>query len=533
MSSGRSSSEPPSGRGAPHPGPAWVAAILLAGMMAAQPKPLPPPEEDVEEKQAPSRAPSPAPPSPGAPARPAPAAPRTVLCARCGYRGDAGWNYCLACGWDLRILTDAAEEERLQAIARATVGVTVGGKRNLYATAFAYGDSGHYLTNARVLVGADTGLLRVRTYNNLEHRASIVGYDLPTGLGVIKVDQPKTPGLEVAPAAPAPPDAAWAVCYPIVLEGDVVRHLPVSLHRGRLTGTGQAGTEFVTFENLLRTDHAIESGCTGGPLVDARGRVAGMILGSPEDGIAFATPIEGVGEIVTPLVAAREVPARPYFGIGLVLSDERRRIRFGLDSQASRPMVGYVIPDSPAARAGVRAGDLLLAVDGDPIDAIPGAGRRFLAAKPDGPGVRLTVRRAGGDQEIVVAPVKRPGRVLLEPFEEIQEALQANIKEVTEGPGAQRGLTIVDLVRGGRGEKSLYRNGDIILSVNEKSVKTAQQFNTIIRGIYEKRFGESRPGLRRFPSSYVVDLEIRTAAGKRVTREYMNLFPDILAPPVY
>jgi len=145
----------------------------------------------------------------------------------------------------------------------------------------------------------------------------------------------------------------------------------------------------------------------------------------------------------------------------------------------------------------------------------------------------LTVKRAGQDQEVVVAPVQRPDRVLLDPIDEIQETLQANIKEVLEGPSMQRGLVVSNLDRGGRGEKSLYRNGDIILSVNDKSVKNIQQFNAAIRGLFEKVFGNARLDERRLPSSYFAYLEIRTASGEKVTRNYLSLFPDILAPPVY
>jgi S1-C subfamily serine protease len=539
MNSGRSSSEPRPRPDAPHPRILIAAAALLAlagGMRltaATQPKPLPPPEDDV----GPAPKPSPpargaAPAQPGPQARPAPPAARAPVCPRCGYRCDAAWNFCVACGWDLATLIDAAEEEQLQTIAGATVGVTVGGKRNRYSTAFPYAETGYYLTNARVLIGADSELLRVRTYKNREYKASIVGYDLPTGFGVIKVDQPDAPRIKAAPAPPAPPDAAWAVCYLIVLEGDVVRYLPVSLHRGRLTATGQAGTEFVSFENLLRTDHAIEDGCTGGPLVDSRGRIAGMILGGPEDGITFVAPLDVVPELLVHL-AEGKAPPRPYFGIGLVMSDERRRVKFGLDGQTARPMIAYVIPDSPAAKAGVRAGDLLLAVGGEPIATIPAAGARLLAAKPGGPGPALTLQRAGRDQEIVLTVDPRPGRVLLEPVDELEEALQVNIKEVVDGPAAQRGLVIADVVRGGRGEKSLYRNGDAILEVDGKAVKNIQQFNTTVRGIFEKHFGNNNPGFERRLSSYVVELGIRTASGKRVTRNYINLFPDILAPPVY
>ncbi len=477
----------------------------------------------------------PPPENPGAaPSKPAPIkeAPRLVTCPRCGYMCDVGWHYCVACGWDLNRLIDEAEETRLQAIARASVGVIVGGRRNRFASAFPMDGPGLYVTNARVLIGADEALLRVRTSNNIEHHASIVGSDLASGVALLKVEAPWAEPIETAAAPPAPSEACWAVCFPIVFEDDVVRYLPVSLHRGHLTATGQTGTFLVSFEDLLRTDHSIEEGCNGGPLIDSRGRIAGMVLGSPEDGITYALPVESLEPVVRAL-SRNEVVARPFYGIGLVTADERRRTRFAIDRQPDHPLIAYLIPGSPAAQTGLRAGDLLLAIGGDQVASVREAGIRLFRSAAGAPAVQLTVLRGGKEMQVAVQPVNRPERILLDPIDEMEETLEMNLIEVSSGPGAQQGLVVKDLVRGGRGEKSRFKNGDIIVSVDKKSVRTFEAFDDAIRTKHKEIFEGALSSGKRFASTYVANLEVRAEGKDKVVREYVNLFPDVLAPPVY
>lgn len=521
MCSGRSFSEQRSrvpGLGA-FPARGWAVLVCLAvlaspGIASAQA--LPPPPENPEDMTAP--APKAAPPV------------RALTCPRCGYRCETGWHYCVSCGWDLTRLVGDAEEARLQAIARAAVRVTVSGRPNRHATAFPFGGPGLLLTTARVLYGADGASVSLMTFNNREYPATLVGLDLPSGVGLLKAEIPGLPAIEVASGSPAPPESAWAVCYPVEFEGDVVQYLPVSLHRGQLTASGQTGTFLVSFENLLRTDHAIESGCTGGPLVDSRGRVAGMILGSPEDGLTYATPLEGLQSIVATL-SRSEQPARAFFGIGLVAPDDRRRQRYAIDSRESQPLVAYLIPGSPAAQAGVQAGDRILAVGGQKVASVWETGKRLLAAASGGPGVELTLAGAGGERRVTVRPAQRPQRILLDPIDEIQESLEATLAEVKDAPGAQPGLMITDLVRGGRGEKGRYRKGDVIVAVDGKSVKTFQAFTDLIHTRFKDVFAEGSWAKR--VSAYVVTLEVRTDEQVKATRRYVNLFPEFLAPPVY
>ncbi len=499
-------------------------ALLLVAVLAPEP---------IGRTQTPLAPPPPNPwDAPKAPTTPRIVTPRRTTCPRCGYLCDPGWHFCIACGWDLTSLVGESEEVRLQSIARSAVRVSVGGRRNRYASAFPFGAPGLLLTNARVLIDADESRLKVLTYNNREYPASVVGYDLPSGVGLLQTDIPEITEVETAPASLSPPEFTWAVCYPVEFEDDVVEFLPVSLHRGHVTATGQTGTSYVSFENLLRTDHAIEDGCTGGPLMDSRGRIAGMILGSPDDGITYAQPLEGIGAIVDAL-RKHQRPTRPFFGVGLVMPDDRRRAKFALGPDSSSPVIAYLIPGAPASVAGVHAGDVLLAVGAQRTSNVREAGARLLTAEAGGAAVTLTLLRSGGEIQIPVAPVIRPPRVMLEPADELQETLEVNLNEVTTGPGPQQGLVLADLVRGGRGEKDHYGNGDIILSVDGKSVKTLQAFNSAVRARFKDIFADNPPADKRFASSYLFPMEVRKVARDKETRNYVNLFPDFLAAPVY
>jgi S1-C subfamily serine protease len=510
---------------------ALAGSIALAGALAATgPSPLP--------------AGSPAP-------GPEEAAPHTVECPRCGYRGDPGWRYCVRCGWDLKTLVGPAAQARLQAIARSTVGVIVEehGKSG-YATAIPIGGPGVFVTIARVLERRDATAARVRTFQNREVAAEILGYDIASGIGVFKADVPDVRSIEIGAAPPSSSGPAWVVCYPIQREEDLVRFLPVSVHRGRVTATGQAGSYLVSFEDLLRTDHTIPRGCLGGPLIDATGAVTGMIVGSPDAGIAYALPLAAAGPTVA-LLSQGKRPDRPYFGFGLASADDRRRARFGLAAASARPLVTYLIPDSPAARAGILPGDLLVAVGSVAVSSIPEAGARLLRSAVDGPPVDLTLLRGAKEVVVAVPPAHRPSRIFLDPSDELQESLELNLTEVATGPTSQQGLRVDDVVRGGRGEKDGYRNRDVIVAVDGKPVRRLDTFNQAVRALrktvfaehpafdetltktLEKHNGAAVVGSLEADDTYYLRLQIRKDGGESEVRRYHNRFPDDLAPPVY
>ncbi|PYS93020.1 MAG: hypothetical protein DMF50_13945, partial [Acidobacteria bacterium] len=362
-------------------GIAALAAVALAAAAPAPPRALP---------------------GPGGSDAPSATAPASIPCPRCGYRNDPDARHCVACGWDLAILVGDAAQRRLQAIGEAVVGVVVAkeyvsassmlapkyskwlrllapdegehGKHRHFGTAFPLGRAGLFVTSARLLDRAVEA--RVRTFDNRQFPAEILAYDLPTGIGLIKADVPGVKPLALGERGPEPPEGAWVICFPVALEGKVVRYLPQSLHRGQVTALAQTGTGLASFEYLVRSDHSIPEGCPGAPLIDRRGGLVGMVLDSPEPALTYSVPAPAFVSLVDAL-ARGEVPERPYFGMGLVGPDARRRDKFALAASASQALVAYVIPGSPAEASGVRAGDLLLAVGGEKVGTPSAAAARL------------------------------------------------------------------------------------------------------------------------------------------------------------
>ncbi|MCI0655878.1 MAG: PDZ domain-containing protein [Acidobacteria bacterium] len=481
------------------------------------------------------------------------------LCPRCGYRYDSDWHYCPACGWDLKVLAGAQGAEKLQSIGASVVGLILVkeppspqeilppklyrqtlrywasyhmGREKAFATAFPFLKPGIFVTTARALEGVE--VVDVRTFRNQMLPAQILGYDIPSGIGVVQADVPGSVPLTPSLKTPRDSDLSWAICFPVVLGGGKVEYLPESFHRGRVSAAGLEGTNLVAFESLLRTDHTLEEGCDGGSLLDQYGAAAGMVLDDPDPGINYALPVADLKAVVE-VLSEKKRPQRPFFGMGLVTPDDRRRAKFQLPAETTLPLVAYLIPGSPAEIAGVQAGDLLSAVAGEKVLSVAGAGARLLKAKPEGGSISLTVQRQGKDASLAVTPVLRPLRVLLSPSDEFQETLQANLAQVNTGSTSQQGLRITDLIRGGRGEKDGYHDGDLIVTVNGKGVRKPQTFDDIVREsnthIFPRKNAASDDKPHR--STYQIVLGIRTAQGEKDERVYLNFFPDVLTAPVY
>lgn len=261
--------------------------------------------------------------------------------------------------------------------------------------------NGYILTNHHVVDGASE--IEVAFPDGRKLLAKVAGNDPETDLAVLKVD---ASGLRAITFA----------------AGDSLRVGDVVLAMGNPFGVGQAVTSGIvsalgrsglhinTFENFIQTDAAINPGNSGGALVDAAGRLVGINTAiysrsGGSMGIGFAIPVSTAKQVLDQIVANGTV-TRGW--IGVEIQEVTPAVAQSLPQGSARgAMIAGVLNGGPADKAGVKPGDILLAVDGKPI-ADPAAMLNIVASLAPGKSAKLNLQRRGKpvDAEVIVG--KRP-----------------------------------------------------------------------------------------------------------------------------
>ena len=291
----------------------------------------------------------------------------------------------------------------VERVGPAVVSITVSGEPSSRSRAgtgsgVLFTPDGYALTNAHVVEGAKR--LRLRLTDGSTHEASIVGVDAPSDLAVVRAAGARLPYAELgSSAALRVGQLVIAIGNPLGFSSTVSAGVVSALGRTMRARTGRL------MESIIQSDVALNPGNSGGPLVDSRGRVVGintaMILGA--QGISFSIPIDTAEWVLTQLMTVGHV-RRGYLGIaGQNRPIERRLARhLGLE-QPSGVEAMSVEKSGPAAEAGVRDGDVVLALDGYATPSVDDIHRALNTWAP-GSAVELRVLRRGEVHTLRVTP---------------------------------------------------------------------------------------------------------------------------------
>jgi S1-C subfamily serine protease len=265
---------------------------------------------------------------------------------------------------------------------------------------------GVILTNAHVVAGAEQVQVNLRDGRKFSGR--VRGFDTVTDIAVVQIE---APGVQLPVARLGNSDGLsvgdWAIAIgnPLGLDNTVTLGIVSSLGRS----SSSVGIPDKRLE-LIQTDAAINPGNSGGPLVNAAGEVVGIntaIRQAPGGGIGFAIPISTASRIANQLLKTGSV-AHPYLGVEMVTltpelaRDQNRDPNAVLQlPERNGVLVMRVRPNTPAAQAGVRRGDLILQVDSTPV-ATAEQLQRQVENSQVGQTLTLSILRGGQSQQIRV-----------------------------------------------------------------------------------------------------------------------------------
>ncbi|KAB2961825.1 MAG: Do family serine endopeptidase, partial [Thermoanaerobaculia bacterium] len=349
---------------------------------------------------------------------------------------------------------------------------------------FVISADGYVVTNNHVIDGATKVRVRV------EERyfdAEVKGTDPATDLALLKVDAGRPlPFLPLGDSeALRVGDYVMAIGNPLLLDHTVT--VGVVSAKNRSIGL----TQDVSFENFIQTDAAINRGNSGGPLVNLRGEVVGIAtaMNWGAENIGFAVPVSTLKSVLPQLRDKGRV-SRGYLGVNIQNLDYERAQAFGLPG-TDGALVTEVNRDSPASRAGLEHGDVVLGVDGRAVrttrDLID-----YVASQPPGRTVELEVLRNGDRLRKKVTLGEREARAGEAPADEEEGAsgidwlgldYQSLTPALRQNSGLPEDISGV-VVRNVAPSSPLYEQrltpGDVVTEVNGRPVEDAASFEKLV-----------------------------------------------------
>jgi len=343
---------------------------------------------------------------------------------------------------------------------------------------FVISQDGYILTNAHVVADSDEVTVRLAN-DKREFKAKVVGADRRTDVALLKIDATALPTVTLGNSADLKV-GNWvaAIGSPFGFENTITAGIVSA------KGRSLPDESFVPF---IQTDVAVNPGNSGGPLLNLKGEVVGInsLIYSRTGGymgLSFAIPIEVALDVSKQLQATGKV-TRGRLGVRIQELTKELATSFNLDKPGGALIAG-VEPESPAEKAGVQRGDVIIKYDGKLVESAIELPRLVAASKP-GTGATLDIWRQGTSRILNVTLGEFPAEAVTASTSAIPEAhnhlglaLSELSPEQSKAIGVKFGV-VVEAVQG-PAERAQIRRGDVITAVNNTELTSIQQLNEIV-----------------------------------------------------
>jgi len=335
---------------------------------------------------------------------------------------------------------------------------------------------GYILTNNHVVENADK--IRVTLSDKREFEAKVVGTDPKSDVALIKIDAKDLP---VAPLG----DSAQTEVGDWVLAIGTPFGLSQTVTSGIISAEGRANIGIVDYEDFIQTDAAINPGNSGGPLVNLNGEVIGMNTAifsqsGGYQGIGFAIPINMAKNVMESLMSHGKV-VRGWLGVMIQPVTPEIAQSFGLQ-ETTGALVGDVVKDGPADKAGIKRGDVVVALNGQSVDTANTL-RNLVAQTDVKKTVSVGVMRNGKAETVQVTIGEQPaGEQATAAASENADKFGLTVQELTPqladrlGYTDEHGVVIADVKSGSPAEEIGLRQGDLIKEINRQPVESLAEY---------------------------------------------------------
>jgi len=338
---------------------------------------------------------------------------------------------------------------------------------------FIVSEDGYILTNNHIVENADT--ITVILKNGKEYDAKLIGRDPNTDVAVIKIEGKNLPYLKLGNSH------KLEVGQWVIAVGNPLG-LSATLTVGVVSAIDRSNLGLTPIENFIQTDAAINRGNSGGPLLNLDGDVVGMNTAIATHtggymGIGFAIPSNLAEHIMEQLINNGAF-TRGYLGVALQQVDQGLADAFGLDD-IQGALVAEVAKDSPADKAGLKRGDVILKYNGKPVDNISLIRNAVSIMRPDQM-IQLQVKRGSKIENLDVKVGRHP-----EASAAAQDSVNQLGMQVTGltaelakkyGYEDENGVVVSSVSSGSVSQLAGIKPGSLIISVNRQEVATPEQF---------------------------------------------------------